>query len=115
MQKDGTTNPPGGITTVCLQVASAAPVSRIVTTPGGNGNGAKPPTLSVPPLPDVIVTRSAAQQPPPGGCNAAAMPFTHEVMSAWLSPAAQPPAFVSDAEVLADVFARQAASVPGLV
>ena len=60
MQKDGTTKPPAGTTALCLHCASGAPASMITCTPGGNGNGANPPTLRVP-LPLVVVIRTASQ------------------------------------------------------
>src|SRR5207249_208337 len=48
MQKIGTEKPFAGMITLCLQVASPASMSSVVTTPGGKGNAVSTPTTSVP-------------------------------------------------------------------
>src|SRR5437762_9454859 len=48
MPKCGTVKPPAGTTPGCLQFASPAPMSIMVTTPSGKGKGAKVATCSVP-------------------------------------------------------------------
>jgi hypothetical protein len=60
MQKIGTEKPFAGMITLCLQVASPASMSRVVTTPGGKGKAVRTPTVRMPA--DVCVEMRPAEQ-----------------------------------------------------
>src|SRR5262245_47434624 len=61
MQKEGTVKPPDGMRTSWRQPESPGPISILVWTPVGKGNGAKPPTLSEPGV--LVRTISSGAQP----------------------------------------------------